>query len=220
MHVPSSTSPSLVDFGDRSRSSTPSGNRTITLDVTSGSLTVDFTQSALEAPPQLQYTAGTCTSGVLSASDDPCTFEIAYVANGPTGVQAAHLVIPAEGPFAGALILPATATVDGAWLWTRPGIQYFGSQPLGSDTDLTRQLTNRGDTSLFVESVSVSGAAFDEVSENCSGHTLQAGNSCAVLVRFSPSAAGQSTGTVSIQSDDPANPLIEVPLAGTGIAAE
>jgi hypothetical protein len=50
---------------------------------------------------------------------------------------------------------------------------------------------------------------------NCSGQIAPA-QACTLSIYFTPTAPGSRTGTLQIASNDPANPIVPVPLQGTG----
>ncbi len=77
-------------------------------------------------------------------------------------------------------------------------------------------LTNPGTIPLQISSVQVSGATFSETN-NC-GASVGAGGSCVINVSFSPTAIGNSTGTLTI-TDSAAGSPQTVSLTGAGVAA-
>jgi len=76
-------------------------------------------------------------------------------------------------------------------------------------------LTNTGNLPLQISTVQVSGATFSET--NSCGVSVAAGQSCGITVSFSPTALGNSTGTLTITDSDAGSPHT-VPLTGTGVA--
>jgi hypothetical protein len=91
----------------------------------------------------------------------------------------------------------------------------FGSQGVGT-TSVAQSigLTNGGNAVLTISRVSTSGD-FGQTS-TCGG-SLGAGASCVIQVTFTPTAAGQRTGNLSI-ADDAANSPQTVGLIGTGVS--
>jgi hypothetical protein len=77
-------------------------------------------------------------------------------------------------------------------------------------------LTNPGTIPLQISTVQVSGAAFSETN-NC-GISVGAEGSCVINVSFSPTATGNSTGTLTI-TDSAAGSPNTVALTGKGVAA-
>jgi virginiamycin B lyase len=95
----------------------------------------------------------------------------------------------------------------------------FGTQArdtLGAPRALT--VTNPGPGPLHVRRATVTGTNHDDFlisSDDCSQATLAPGASCAVDLRFGPSATGARSASLSVTSDDPDGPLT-VGLSGTG----
>ena len=80
-------------------------------------------------------------------------------------------------------------------------------------------LTNNNISALTISSVAISGANAAEFSEsNTCPATLPANNSCAILVTFTPTAAGAATATVTL-TDNATTSTSTVALTGTGVAA-
>ncbi len=73
-------------------------------------------------------------------------------------------------------------------------------------------LTNSGKGSLTITSIAATG---DFAQTNTCGASLAAGGSCAIAVTFTPTAAGQRSGSVTI-ADNAAGSPHTIALAGTG----
>jgi hypothetical protein len=102
----------------------------------------------------------------------------------------------------------------------------FGSQTVGT-TSATQNLTvkNTGTTALSgmnITGVTGNSSPFARVTngvpQNC-GNTLAVGASCTVRVRFTPTAVGGASGTVTVGYNNPTGPAPTATLSGTGAAA-
>ena len=96
----------------------------------------------------------------------------------------------------------------------------FGSVTVGSSSAVqTFTMTNNGPAAnLSISSVGITGtgaAQFVKQSDNCSGHTLAYLDTCIVGVIFSPTSGGIQSGNLSISSNDPTMPVLNISLAGT-----
>jgi hypothetical protein len=94
----------------------------------------------------------------------------------------------------------------------------FGNQLVGT-TSTAQQvtLTNVGTTPLGIISIVWPPSNFID-STNCPvGGTLNAGSSCRINVRFSPTTTGVLIGTLVITTNDPGLPIASVSLTGTGV---
>jgi len=105
-----------------------------------------------------------------------------------------------------------------------PNISYSGSDPydygtvqVGSSSDHNFTIQNTGTATLNISGASVSGTGFSVVGSVPS--SISAGGSDTITVRFAPSSVGSHTGTLSINSDDPDTPTLNIGLNGTGDSA-
>ena len=97
-----------------------------------------------------------------------------------------------------------------------PSSLSFGSVAVGSASGAqTVTVSNPGSSAVSVSSVGVSGP-FSQTS-SC-GSSIAAGGSCAVSVKFAPTASGAASGTLSVASSAPGSPLT-VALSGTGTSS-
>ncbi|MBB4663442.1 choice-of-anchor D domain-containing protein [Conexibacter arvalis] len=94
----------------------------------------------------------------------------------------------------------------------------FGEQPLGALGAAQRVTFTNPRGPLTVKRIVATGADRDDflaVDDGCSGETLTATETCAVAVRFAPSAAGERTATLTVLPTGGGESL-ELPLSGTG----
>jgi hypothetical protein len=70
----------------------------------------------------------------------------------------------------------------------------FGAQTVGTIFDAFGRVVNDGEATLTLEPPRLDSGEFAIVSDQCTGATLAPGDACALLVRFSPVAAGTRTG--------------------------
>jgi N-acetylneuraminic acid mutarotase len=96
----------------------------------------------------------------------------------------------------------------------------FGSRSLGSASDVaTSVLTNTGTVPLDVSGVSITGADakdFEMASESCHAAPIAPGDTCNIDVRFSPTAGGARSATLTVADNTAAGTTIAT-LTGTGI---
>jgi serine protease AprX len=81
-------------------------------------------------------------------------------------------------------------------------------------------ITNRGAAGLMINSITFTGASpsdFMKQSDPCTGLTIAPLSSCTVGVSFSPGSVGLKIADLSIQSNDPHTPILDVPLSGKGV---
>lgn len=114
------------------------------------------------------------------------------------------------------------------WFFLRPPVARAGTEALEfGPTRVGRpgeaaevEIFNRGRLPLQVSGVSIAGEAGDDfaVSEDgCTGASLRRDEGCAITVAFEPTASGDRSGALEVQSNAAVTPL-SVPLAGSGLA--
>jgi hypothetical protein len=197
-------SPTSLNFGNVSVG-TSSASMPVTL-TNNSSATVTITNITTTS----QYTQANTCGGSVGAGKS-CTINVTFA---PTQ----------EGTVNGTLTVtdsasnsPQTATLTG--VGTEPIAQLsptsinFGDELINTTSPTqTVTLTNTGNATLNITSVTVSGAFLD--SNKCSS-TLSAGNSCSILVAFKPTGVGAFTGTLSVTDNAPGSPQT-VSLSGSG----
>jgi hypothetical protein len=110
----------------------------------------------------------------------------------------------------------AGATASSA-ISVNPSSLAFGNVTVGQTATLPLTVSNTGTASLNISSLTA-GTPFSVVSP-ATPVTVNAGGSATVTVKFAPSSAGSTAGTLAIASNDPSKPTLNVPLTGTGVAA-
>ena len=99
----------------------------------------------------------------------------------------------------------------------KPASQDFGSIVVGDSTSRAFTVYNTGDGNLKIGELSVTGtsaAEFSILDDNCSGQTVMPESSCTFQVKFSPKSKVPTGAILSILSNDPETPNLEIPLAG------
>jgi len=96
----------------------------------------------------------------------------------------------------------------------------FGDVNIGSSIATLVKINNVGDSALTVNAIGFqagSSTDFAITSTMLLPRTISAGWYFEVEITFAPSAAGLSSATIEITSEDPDEPLVVVALSGTGI---
>jgi len=102
-----------------------------------------------------------------------------------------------------------------------PASHGFGNVNVG-DTSTAQSFTvsNTGSADLVLGTISLIGmnaAEFSMLNDLCSGQTVVASGSCTVEAVFSPTVGADASANLSIPSNDPDTPTLDVPLSGTGV---
>ncbi|MGB9309864.1 MAG: choice-of-anchor D domain-containing protein, partial [Candidatus Acidiferrales bacterium] len=116
------------------------------------------------------------------------------------------------------ITIPLTGTAVQGALTANPSSINFGSLLVGASGTVNVTLTNPGTASITLSQGSASGTGFSMTGLSVPA-TLGAGQSTTFSVKFSPTAAGAVTGTVSIFSNAPGSPLA-IALSGSGTAGQ
>ncbi len=130
--------------------------------------------------------------------------QIDITSNDPGGV--ASVLLSGQGQLA----QPPTAVLN-------PSAHDFGTITVSeSSSPVAVVLSNTGDDTLEVTSVSLGGADAGEFSTDAaSSYSIPAGESIGFSVAFNPTASGASTASLSVVSNDPNSPAV-LALSGTG----
>ena len=89
----------------------------------------------------------------------------------------------------------------------------FGDVIVGETAERTLMISNDGTDDLIISEIDLDNRAFavDQTSLTISG-----GSASSVTVSFTPGAEGLISGTLTITSNDPDEPTVDVPLSGNG----
>ena len=94
----------------------------------------------------------------------------------------------------------------------------FGSVNVGGTSSAqTFTVSNTGVENLIIGALSITGtdaSEFSKQNDMCSGQTVALSSSCTVDVLFSPTSAGVKNASLSIPSNDPDTPTVNVSLTG------
>jgi len=93
----------------------------------------------------------------------------------------------------------------------------FGSVLIGTPQSQTVTLTNSGAAAATVSSITPTGSGFT-LSGAIVPLVIQAGQSASFTATFTPTSAGNATGSISLASNA-SNALLSIPLAGSGVTA-
>jgi alpha-tubulin suppressor-like RCC1 family protein len=200
------------DFGTLTTSAAQ-GTVTYTVQNTGGQAATSFAASALSAP--FSYVGGTYpgtggTCNTTLASGATCTMVLGFKPTAAGSFSGTLTVTAHDGSatqtisrnFQGVGVLPASLTIS-------DGPTYdFGSKLVGTSTDHSFTVTNGGGASAtgitgtgLAAPFTYKGGSYPGTGGNCGG-TITVGASCTVVVRYTPSAAVVSNGTMTLNYND------------------
>jgi len=135
-----------------------------------------------------------------------------------TSENAAQFTVVVSNSAGSATSNAAVLTVDAttALLNPNPTSVAFGSVNLSTNNTKSVTLTNSGNSSVTISSVTVAGAGFGATGAS-SGLTLPSGQSATLTATFDPAASGSATGSITVTSNATNSPAV-IALSGTGAA--
>ncbi|MGH2570529.1 MAG: choice-of-anchor D domain-containing protein, partial [bacterium] len=124
-----------------------------------------------------------------------------------------------DDPDEGALALASTGRGVLPDIVIGPASQDFGDVVLGSFALRSFTVGNSGSSALAVTGAAIAGAdsADFSITRGAAPFALAPGESLAVEVRYEPSVLGPRIAALQLESDDPDEPVVDLPLAGTGV---
>jgi hypothetical protein len=202
-----SISPTSVGFGTVATGSSSAAQAvTVTNSGTAasavGSITTtgDFSQT------------NTCGSSIAAGAS--CTVNVTFTPTA-TGSRSGNLAITASG-ITNTVPLSGTGVAPGPILNPSPSSLTFAGTIVGNSAPTQAvTVTNSGTTSATISGVTASGDYGQ--TNNCS--TLAVGASCTVTVKFTPTASGTRTGSITITGNANNSPTT-IALTGSGIGTD
>ena len=202
-----SLAPGALQFGNQAVSSTSAAQPVTLSNLGSAPLKIsnittsgDFAQT------------NACGGGVVAGGS--CTLNITFTPTAAGARTGSMTVTDNNGAIPG-----STQTVAFAGTGTAPDVVLsptgliFGSVPLGSSSGTQSvTLTNTGNAALSITSVAASG---DFSQTNDCGSSIAVAGSCVITVKFTPTAGGTRTGTITI-TDNAIYSFQTVTLSGSG----
>jgi probable HAF family extracellular repeat protein len=218
-----SLSPSSLNFGSQLVGTT-SATQTVSITNTGDApLVVSILKEALGgANPGDFFLVETCSNGPITPGNS-CTVTIQFTPS-ESGERRATLTFSSNAPgsphtitLRGTGAIPLTADID-----IDLDSLEFGSQAVGSASPVQAiTITNIGSVPLVI---SIAGNALGGANagdffflQDCTNGPLSPGNSCNLIVQFTPTERGERRATLTFQSSAPGSPHT-ITLHGTGTA--
>ncbi len=211
--------PTSIDFGDVGIGS-DSAVQTVTLSNT-GTGSLDVTDLTAAAAP-FALSGGTCGASLpISIADGAsCTLEFTFSPSA-VGAAAQTLTVTADAPGSGSIQLDGNG-VQGNLVIT-PAILDLGDTIVGEISDVgTITLSNDGDVSLEVSSLTLADLPFVRTDDGSCGNslpfTIASGGSCTLTYVFAPTADGPAQQVFAVGSNSSGDTSFE--LFGGGLPAQ
>jgi hypothetical protein len=132
-----------------------------------------------------------------------------------TGLQTCTLAIDSDDPLNPDVFIPLSGQ-EGSGTINVTGSGDFGTAVCGGKAPpQTLKLNNVGPCGLIVTSAVISCADFTLVNPGEFPATISADSELDVGVNFTPTSAGPKACTLTVTSNDPVNPVVNIPLTAT-----
>jgi hypothetical protein len=203
-------SPTTVTFGLQPFGSTSAIQKVTLTNGGNGSLSI--TKIATSGP-----FAQTNSCGATLAAAASCTISVDFAPVVSGAASGTLTITDNAGGSPQAVTLTGTGSAGGFASLTPVGGLTFASTSVGkSATAQTVTLKNTGNATLGITSITLTGtSAGDFTQTNNCGSSLATNVSCAITVTFTPTAAGNRSGAITVTSNGAGSPQ-SVALAGTG----
>jgi hypothetical protein len=210
-----SLSPSSLFFGSETEFNTTT-LQNITLTNT-GSANLSITSIAVTGTDPTDF-AQTNTCGNLIQVNATCTISVTFTPQA-SGGRTAAISLTDNAPGSPQMVALTGTGLSGSISLT-PTSMTFASQSVGTVSNAQSvTVSNTGNSTITINSISIVGPNAGDFSQtNGCASSLAVSTSCTIVVKFTPSAFGTRTATVSISDNLQSSPD-QASLTGTGSAA-
>jgi hypothetical protein len=208
-----SVTPSSVDFGNVQAGLT--ATETVTVSNIGGAV-LGINNIALSGADSAQFSQTNNCSTVADGAS--CQVDVTYFANGDAS-HSAELTIDSTDEDEPTVSVPLTGTSE---METNPNITVdpasvsFGQVTVGTSANRTVTISNDGTAALTITGVALDGANASEFMQTNTCSTVGIGSDCSVALSFTPNGQGARNANLTITSDDPDSPSVQVPVSGQG----
>jgi hypothetical protein len=179
-----------------------------------GTTTLNFAAIAIGGTNAADFMISSQTCSAILPGNTSCTVTVKFQPS-LIGAETAVLSFTDDG---GASPQAVSMTGTGTMVSVSPTSLIFAAQTVGTTSSArSATLTNRANTTLHINSVSVTGTNTGDflISFDSCPPDMVAGSSCMVNVEFQPAAVGARTASLAFSDNGGASPQI-VKLTGTG----
>jgi hypothetical protein len=148
-----------------------------------------------------------------------CTITGTFNPTLPFGKKTATVSILSNDPKKPTVNVKISGNAPPAKISVSPTSVNFGNVNLGSTSGKTITVKNTGTSDLVISNINITGSNASEFSQTNDCTTIPAGGSCTITGTFTPTSIGIKSATMSISSNDPKKPTVDVKLSGKAEAA-
>lgn len=203
--------PGALDFGTVQAGQTPEDTITVS---NAGGAALGIENILLEGPDSARFLLSDDCSTLDPTQS--CTLSLTYLAQGDE-THNATVRIESGDPENPVMQVPVTGHSEiepQPVIHVEPQALDFGEVPLGSTVEETVTVNNTGGAPLTINGVTVEGMDSGDFTETNDCTTLSPEQSCTVKVNFTSNEDAERSAVLSIRSDDPEAPQVDVPLSG------
>ena len=210
-----SVSPMFVNFG-----SLPVGGESLDKIVTvknTGLSDLEITSINITGTNATEFTqTNHCTTPVLIPKGSSCTVSVRLSPTLPFGSKSAIMSIASNDPKKPIINVRLMGQAPPPKISVSPQTINFGSLPVGS-SPLSKEvrIKNTGISDLNIDSINITDPV-NEFSQTSDCPSVGKGAGCTISVSFTPQTAGKKSLIMSIASNDPKKPIVNVKLVGAG----
>ena len=170
------------------------------------------------------------TSFALAAGAN-CTVSVNFIPSVAGGLNTS-LTITSDDPDEATVTVDLTGTGSSATepdVNVTPATHDYGSVETGTtSTAVIVNIANNGSADLMVSNISIGGVDATEFNLNLNSGspactvtnpTITPATNCQLSITFSPQTDGVKNATLTVDSDDPDSPNVDIPLTGTGVTS-
>jgi uncharacterized membrane protein len=208
-----SVDPASVDFGGVNLGDSATESVTVTND---GGVDLELTSTAIAGADAGDFTITSAGASTLEPGENT-TVEIAFTP-GSGGAKSANLEIGSNDPSAPTTTVPLAGTGEPIPDIARsPSSISFGTVTTVDSTTRTVLIANFGDAPLDVTSTTITGMDDGEFTiVETPSSTVAPGEQTMLRIEFAPGSIGPKMGQLEIETNDPDEGLVTVPLIGMG----
>jgi hypothetical protein len=190
----------------------PGAPRKVTATAGSEQATVSFLPPASDGGTPITLYTVTSSPGNITATGTSSPITVTGLKNG-TSYTFAVTATNAIGT--GPASARSNEVIPGPRISVKPKSVNLGSVRVGSTSTKIVTINNIGNQDLNIDSISIGGDDQSDFTQTSDCSTLPAQSSCAITVIFAPETPfGKKSASLSILSDDPNKPAIDVKLSG------
>lgn len=148
-----------------------------------------------------------------------CTIHVIFSPQVPFGKKAAILNISSNDPKKPNVAVKLSGQAPPPVIAVSPKSVNCGSVKVGSTSAKAVTIKNTGTSDLVISSITITGTNAGEFSRTHDCSVLKKGGTCSVSVAFTPALVGKKSAMLSIASNAPKKPVVNVKLSAKGLVS-